>query len=58
MFSSNKTKIYDEDLEKHVVLFPGLEVWAFISKPKAKIFADVIDLLTAAYNKQTEETYK
>ena len=41
-YGGNKTIVFDERTKQDVVLFPGLEIWAFIAKPKAKFLDDII----------------
>ena len=44
-YSANKTKIYDQKLQQPVYLFPGMENWFIIAKPKSEFFTDVIAAL-------------
>ena len=44
-FSGNKTKIYDEKSQQQVYLFPGMENWFIIAKPKSQYYTEVIAAL-------------
>ena len=45
VMGGNTTTVYDEALKQEVYLFPGVEIWSFISKPKSKFLTDVLDRL-------------
>lgn len=48
-YGGNKTIVFDERIKTDVVLFPGLEIWAFIAKPKAKFLRDVLANIVSIY---------
>lgn len=41
----NSTTVKDERSGENVYLFPGVEIWSFISKPKSKFLTDVLNRL-------------
>jgi hypothetical protein len=41
----NSTRVFDDLLGQEVILFPGVEIWSFVSKPKSKFLTDVINRL-------------
>ena len=45
VMGGNTTTVYDHALKQEVYLFPGVEIWSFISKPKSKFLTDVLDRL-------------
>lgn len=45
VMGGNTTTVYDDRLEQEVYLFPGVEIWSFISKPKSKFLTDVLNRL-------------
>lgn len=56
-YGGNRTVVYDEERKTNVVLFPGLEIWSFIAKPKAKFLGEVLEGIVNLYKKGTEEQY-
>ena len=40
----NKTVIFDEVLQKEIMILPGTDNWGIIAKQKSKLFTDIIEL--------------
>ena len=40
-----------------MVLFPGLEIWSFVAKPKAKFLEAMLTEIASIYKKGSEEEY-
>jgi hypothetical protein len=57
-YSGNKTKIFDEKLQQQVYLFPGIENWFTIAKPKSEFYTDVIDAIERYYEVGREQILK
>lgn len=56
-YGGNRTIVYDEERKTDVVLFPGLEIWSFVAKPKAKFLEAMLAEIASIYEKESEEEY-
>lgn len=51
-FGGNKTNVTDPRTNKPVYLFPGNEIWSYISIPKSRFLRDTIDQIEYALSKE------
>lgn len=55
LYGGNKTIIYDKQIDKQVVLFPGIQIWSIITKPYSRFLVDVIENIKYIINKKSFE---
>ena len=56
-FGGNKTVIFDEKKQKDVYLFPGLEFWSVVAKPRTKLMKEMIEELIFLYSQKSFDSY-
>lgn len=39
------------------MLFPGLEFWTFVAKPRAKFLGDILERNVGIFNRKSKEEY-
>lgn len=57
IFGGNKTVIFDEKKQRDLYLFPGLEFWSVITKPRSKLMTEMIEELIFLYSQESFKGY-
>jgi hypothetical protein len=41
-YGGNQTIVFDETLQKNITLYPGTEIWAFVTKPRSRFHTELV----------------